>query len=204
MPHLPDADSLATRATLLSRVRDLGNDAGWSEFFDKYRDLIRRLALRSGLNETEADDVLQETMSCLTRQLPEFRYDPARGSFKGWLSTIVRRRVVDQLRKRRPSEPLNESHHEPHAPDPNDELWEAEWREHITRETLERVRAAVSPLQFQMFDLFAMQRLPMVDVRRLLGVNAPQVYMAKMRVGAAFRRELEAVKRELEMQEIVT
>ena len=51
MPNAPESDSLATRATLLSRVRDLGNDAGWSEFFEKYRDLIRRVALRSGLND---------------------------------------------------------------------------------------------------------------------------------------------------------
>lgn len=195
-----DASSLATRASLLSRVRDVENADGWREFFDRYRELIRRLALRSGLGDSEADDVLQETMGCLAKQLPEFLYDPARGSFKGWLSTIVRRRVVDQFRKRRPELSLDDTALECHrfapsdtAPDP----WEQEWREHVLREASGRVRSQVAPRQFQMFDLFALQGMPMSDVCRALAVNAAQVYMAKMRVGAIFRKEAAEIRREL-------
>ena len=196
MTAAPDSDSLPTRASLLSRVRDVGDSEGWSEFFKRYRDLIRRLALRAGLNDSEADDVLQETMTCLARQLPEFRYDPARGSFKGWLSTIVRRRVIDQLRKRRPEQPLDDAALErSYRPD---EHWDDEWRAYLVREALVRVRAAVSPLQFQMFDLYALQHMKMTDIKRLLNVNAPQVYMAKMRVGTIFKRELESLRGEVE------
>src|SRR5262245_13931167 len=103
------SDPLLTRASLLSRVRDPDNEQGWGEFFSRYRPLIRRLALRAGLSGPEADDLLQETMVCLARQLPDFRYDPKQGSFKGWLARIVQRRVVDQFRKRPQQTPLDAS-----------------------------------------------------------------------------------------------
>ena len=38
----------------------------------------------------------------------------------------------------------------------------------------------------------------MADIKRLLNVNAPQVYMAKLRVGAVFRREMNATRKELD------
>jgi RNA polymerase sigma factor (sigma-70 family) len=194
-------DSLPTHASLLSRVRDFNDDASWRQFFDRYRGLIRRLALGAGLTQSEADDALQDTMACLARQLPEFRYDPARGSFKGWLSTIVRRRIVDQLRKRRPEQPLDDAALEQRARAEGyraEELWDEEWSNYLMRSALDRVRVLVSPLQYQMFDLFAFQGMKMADIKRVLGVNAPQVYMAKMRVGAIFRRELAAARKELE------
>jgi DNA-directed RNA polymerase specialized sigma24 family protein len=43
------------------------------------------LALRAGLNDTEADEVVQETAIAISRHLPEFRYDPKVCRFKTWL-----------------------------------------------------------------------------------------------------------------------
>jgi RNA polymerase sigma factor (sigma-70 family) len=193
-------DSLATRASLLSRLRGSDNDASWSHFFQRYRDLIWRLARKAGLTETEADEALQETMLSLVRQLPEFRYDASKGSFKAWLTTIVRRRAIDQLRKRRPRETGESAVVErlvTHDP-LHEEAWDQEWQKHLMNQATERTRMAVAPLQFQMFDLFALQAAKMADVKRLLRVSAPQVYMAKMRVGLIFRRELAAARREAE------
>jgi RNA polymerase sigma factor (sigma-70 family) len=192
------ADSLPTRASLLSRLRDPECDRSWNDFFERYRSLIWRLARKAGLTDCEADEALQETMVCLARQLPEFRYDPAKGSFKGWLSTMVRRRVVDQMRKRKPGEILGTESLDRFVTSDalHDTGWEEEWENHLIAEAKERTRTAVSPLQYQMFDLFALQEVKMPDVKRLLNVSAPQVYMAKMRVGAIFRRELLAARKE--------
>jgi RNA polymerase sigma factor (sigma-70 family) len=195
------SDPLLTRASLLSRVRDPDNEQGWSEFFSRYRPLIRRLALRAGLSEPEADDVLQETMVCLAKQLPDFRYDPRQGSFKGWLARIVQRRVVDQFRKRPRQTPLEASaldHLAVETATRHDAAWEEEWERHLLAEATARTRGAVSSLQFQMFDLYALQGVKMADVKRLLNVNAPQVYMAKLRVGGIFRKEIKALRAELE------
>ena len=203
MTSFTSADALPTRASLLSRLRDPGADQCWQDFFRRYRDLIWRLARKSGLTDSESDEVLQETMLSLVRQLPEFRYDPTRGSFKGWLSTIVRRRVVDQFRRRRVQEVAQSELGEDFEVDrTHDAAWDAEWEKHLLAQAMERTRAAVSAQQFQLFDLFALQGMSMSDVKRLLNVNAPQVYMAKMRVGLVFRRELATARRENECPRI--
>jgi RNA polymerase sigma factor (sigma-70 family) len=198
MTAAPDSDSLPTRASLLSRVRDVGNAEGWSEFFKRYRDLIRRLALRAGLNDSEADDVLQETMTCLARQLPEFRYDPARGSFKGWLSTIVRRRVIDQLRKRRPEQPLDDAALErSYRPDEH-------WDDGMA--CLPCTRGAGSRPRCRIAAAVSNVRSLRAPAHEDAGHQAPaqreraQVYMAKMRVGTIFKRELESLRGEVEQE----
>ena len=95
---IPD-DSLPTRASLLNRLRDAGDDASWRIFFDTYWRLLYNVARKSGLTDEDAQDVVQETVIAVARKMPEFRYDPAKGSFKLWLLLITRRRIQDHLRK---------------------------------------------------------------------------------------------------------
>src|SRR5690349_2833344 len=85
----------ATRLSLLTRLKQCDDKDGWQRFFDTYAGVIHALAVRSGLSTTEADDALQETLLSVAREMPNFRYDPAKGSFKSWLFKIARRRIVD-------------------------------------------------------------------------------------------------------------
>ena len=53
----PD-DTIATRETLLERLRKRDDHAGWQEFFDLYWRLIHRVAIKAGLEEDEAHEVV--------------------------------------------------------------------------------------------------------------------------------------------------
>src|SRR5215467_3083584 len=92
--------SLATRRSLLSRLKESNAEESWRQFFDAYWRLIYTTALNGGLTDAEAQEVVQETVLTVARKIRTFRYDPVAGSFKGWLLTIVRWRVGDQFRKR--------------------------------------------------------------------------------------------------------
>lgn len=195
---------LPTRQSLLSRLRDWDDHGSWQEFFDTYWRLIHGLAMKCGLTDSEAQDVMQETMLSVAKQMPGFKYDPALGSFKGWLLQITRRRIADQLRKRgRLGIPA--SAHSPNVPrataqgpDPDDRtatveripdpagptlerLWEEEWQRNLMRSALKRVKRRVTAKQFQMFDLYVTQQWPMDLVTSTLGVSAARVYMANRR-----------------------
>src|SRR6185436_16357636 len=99
MSAKPD-EFLPTRRTLLSRLREWDDQESWREFFNLYWKLIYGVALRAGLSVPEAQDVVQDTIISVSRQLPNFRYDSSQGSFKGWLSLITQRRITDHLRKK--------------------------------------------------------------------------------------------------------
>src|ERR1043166_5796096 len=92
--------SVAPRRSLLSRLKESNAQESWREFFDTYWRLIYTTALNAGLTDSEAQEVVQETVLTVVRKIKSFRYDPAIGSFKGWLLTIVRWRIGDQFRKR--------------------------------------------------------------------------------------------------------
>ena len=92
--------SLQTRWSLIGRLKDMDDQQSWQEFFDAYWKLIYSVALKAGLSDAEAQEVVQETVISVAKKMPEFKADPAAGSFKSWLLLITRRRIADQFRKR--------------------------------------------------------------------------------------------------------
>src|SRR5216110_3372994 len=132
------AGLLATRRSLVDRLHNWDDRKLWQEFFDTYLKLIYSAARKSGLTDTEAQEVVQETVITVAKNIDKLRYDPAVGSFKGWLLNITRWRIADQFRKRSPAEnrraPSSDERQTAtieRVPDPGaidlDEVWEKEW-----------------------------------------------------------------------------
>jgi RNA polymerase sigma-70 factor (ECF subfamily) len=82
---------LPTRVSLLGRLKDWGDQQSWQDFCDTYHRLIHSVALKAGLTQDEAQDVVQETVLTVAKKAGDFRADRAKGSFKGWLMVITRR-----------------------------------------------------------------------------------------------------------------
>src|SRR5438874_1149320 len=99
MPDQP-FDPIATRHSLLNRLKDWGDQTSWQEFFDTYAQLIYNVACKAGLSDVEAQEVVQETIIAVARKIGEFKADRAHGSFGAWLMQLTRWRITDQWRKR--------------------------------------------------------------------------------------------------------
>jgi RNA polymerase sigma-70 factor (ECF subfamily) len=209
----PRTDSLLpTRQSLLSRLRDLEDQSGWREFFDIYWRLIYNVARRSGLAETHAQDVVQNTFIYLARRMPKFHYDRKRGSFKSWLRVVTRSRIsvyrrTENAGERFIREPLpgtdsDETDALEELPDPAadalDEVWQREWEENLLNVAFQRVRTRVSSQQLLIFRLATLGELSLTQVARKLGVSLPQVYLARHRVGKLFKAEVLRLRREAE------
>jgi RNA polymerase sigma-70 factor (ECF subfamily) len=191
---------IPTRQSLLSRLKNADDQESWNEFFNTYWKLIYRTALRAGLTETECQDVVQETVIGVCRKIPEFKYDPKRGSFKSWLLRLTYWRIRDQYDKRLPR--VIESNAEgdlvESMVDPKSALeamWEAEWEKNLFEAAVERAKRAVDPKCFQIFDLFVLQHWPAEKVRTLLNISSAQVYLAKHRVLSLLKKEMQTLER---------
>src|SRR5258705_12294185 len=92
--------SIPRRQSLLARLKDCGDQESWREFFDTYWRLVHATALKAGLIDTEAQEVVQEVMIAAAKKMPEFTYDPGKDSLKGWLLAVTRWKVADQFRRR--------------------------------------------------------------------------------------------------------
>lgn len=196
---------LPTRRSLLSRLRDLNDAASWRDFFETYWKLIYRAAVRAGLSDADAQEVVQETIILVSRKIGEFRYDPTIGSFKGWLLRITRWRILSHVRKHHrgpptgplPEESGNEGFIEgfpESANDPITALWEAEWQQNLVDAAIERAKRKVKPKHFQIFELNVVRQWPAAKVAKTLGVNTAQVHLVKHRVSALIKREVKRLE----------
>jgi RNA polymerase sigma factor (sigma-70 family) len=204
----PGDDSLATRASLLGRLKNWDDARSWEEFTQTYSRLIRAVALKAGLTESEAKDVEQETLLCVAKTIHEFESNPARGTFKSWLLNLTRWRIADQFRRRSPaatSAPPSDATATGTAtvervpgPDNLEAEWEAEWKRNMVDNALVRVGRKVKPKHLQIFDLYAMRHWPAGKVARELGVTRVQVYLVTHRLTKLMKREVEYLGRNLE------
>src|SRR5258708_31539562 len=92
---------IPTRKSLLGRLKDAGDDASWRVFFNTYWKLIYGTAIKAGLRDAEAQDVVQETVIAVARNIGEFKYDPKVCSFKSWLLQVTRSRISNQFRRQK-------------------------------------------------------------------------------------------------------
>lgn len=206
-------DLAPTRWTLIERFKDWGDEASWREFFETYWQLIYAVALKAGLTDTEAQDVVQETVIAVAKKMPEFKCGPQAGSFKGFLLQITGRRITDQFRKRGRAGQASRLPHSgdvpnrladedatgrtatiERVPDPAgfalEAVWDEEWRGHLMEMATRRLRQQLDPEQYQMFELHVLQGQPVKEVARKLGVTRAQVYFAKYKVSLRLKKEI--------------
>lgn len=215
-----DDSTLATRASLLERLKDCEDQASWQEFHHRYRGLITRFALKAGCTVTEAEEVVQDTLIGVARKLPEFRYDREVCAFKTWLLNLTLWRVKDQFRKRAnaplPLHPDVQQAREERTfqedasgtvearqvPDESLErltaAWDEDFQQVLLAEALACVKQTANLKDCQMFELIALRGLAPREVARTLGVSTARVYLAKHRLLPRVREEVARLEREWE------
>lgn len=200
---------LATRRSLLTRLKNWDDQEGWREFFQTYWKLIYSIAIKSGLTESEAEDVVQETVMTVAKTMDRYRYEPEKCRFKTWLMRITRMRIVDQFRKRGPefasgrhrTETSTGTSTEERIPDPTtpfvETLWDEEWQKNLIDAAMDRVKRRVKPGHYQIFYLGVVKELGAAQVAKALGVSAAQVYLVKHRVAALVKKEIQQLEKKM-------
>jgi len=191
-----------TRKSLIARLDNWEDQKTWDEFYQTYWRLIYSVAVRAGLRPEEAFDCVQETILSIAKQSKKKLYDPEQGSFKTWLMNMTRWRINDQFRKRKKDTAMTGGDWDDERKtavidrieDPNgdvlERLWDVEWKKGIADAALSRVKAQVSPKQYQIFDYYVIRQWDAGKVQDKLNVSMAQVYLAKHRVGAVLKKEL--------------
>ncbi len=167
------------------------------------------MAIKSGLRDAEAQDVVQETVVSVAKKMQEFKYDPTVGSFKAWLLLLTRRRIADHLRKRyrqaevrvptaRDTTGTGFLERVPDSGPANfDAVWDEEWEKNLIDAAIQKVKRQVNPRQYQMFDFYVLKNWPVRKVARDLGVSVGQIYLAKHRISRLIKKEIKNLERNL-------
>jgi len=192
-----ESNMFETSASLLERLRRRPDDASWKRLVDLYTPLLRGWLRRHLVPHEDVDDLVQEVMAVLVRELPNFHYDRTRGSFRGWLRTIM----VNRLRyfwRARQSRPLATGDSDlarklAELEDPHStlsQLWDREHDQHVARRLLESIAPEFEAKSWQTFQRLAMDGAKPTAVAAELGISLNAVYLAKYRVLKRLRQEI--------------
>ena len=183
-------------------MKNSDDQTSWQEFFNTYWKLIYAVAMKAGLTDAEAQDVVQETILTVSKNIKNFQATPDRGSFKGWLLQTTRWRIADQFRKRPPvamhlaanNNDTTRTATVERIADPAsvdlEAVWEENWKQNLRETALANLKNQVDPEQYQMFDLHVLRDWPAAQVARKLDVKMGRVYFAKYKVARLLRKEV--------------
>ena len=140
--NFPAIDYNKTRTTMVMGLRDLEDQIVWNKFFNSYWKLIYHTARTSGLEDADAQEVVQETVIAVTKNIGNFDYDRSKGSFKGWLMKTTKWKIIDQFRKLQKKQVRESSDDSENIEQLADELpgvdvyWEKNWKSELLEAAL--------------------------------------------------------------------
>lgn len=179
------ATELLTRSSLISGLKALSSDR-WTSFVLVYSPLLKFWIQRKGVSGAAVDDVLQESLQSICLGIGNFQRDTAKGKFRGWIRTIVERRVADHFRQL-PMELVTAPQtlaNVPATPQKDPDSLDNEQRilEEIRARALELVRRSTTEKTWQMFWMSTVEQVSSSDIARQFGVSSAAVRVAKQRV----------------------
>ena len=186
---------LETSLSLLERLRTSPDDADWSRLIEAYSPLLRTWVLRSDAQAADADDLVQEVLLVVHRELPKFKHNQRAGAFRCWLRQIVVHRLRNFWRSRgRQLAAGNDSRWEDQLRQLEDDgshlsqLWDREHNLAVARKLLEMLDARFTESTRIVFRRLVLDGADADTVSAEMGLSLNAIFTAKSRVLRELRR----------------
>ena len=167
----------------------------WADFVDLYSPVVYGFARRQGLQDADAADLVQEVLGSVAGSVAS--YDPQRGRFRCWLMTVVRRRLSEfwavRAREVSGSGDTGVLKHLERISTGNgtEKFWEHEYRRSVFRLAVAHVRNEFEESTWQAFWLTHVEGQSTRDVAQSLGISEGAVYIARSRVFARLKEQVQ-------------
>ncbi len=186
----------ATSATLLERLRDRADAEAWQRLVELYTPLLTGWLRRHALQPSDVDDLVQEVLAAVARDIGRFEHNRRVGAFRHWLRTILANRLREfwRAQRARPTA-TGESDFADILAQLEDSgsglsrLWDREHDEHVVRRLLAMIEPQFTPSTWQAFRRLVLDGERPDAVAAELGLSVNAVFIAKSRVLQRLRQE---------------
>lgn len=178
-----------TVAPLLLALRDRQDSAAWRQFASRYAEVLVCFCRRRGLQRADAEDISQQVLFAVSRQIPTFQQCSDRGMFRSWLATIAIRAIWKHKRQlnQKPGTSLEAC---AELAEPSCRSWLTDFNAAILETGMERIRPEFSPEEWTAFGRVWLADEPCLAVSADIGKPSSWVYRTKYRVLDRLRREI--------------
>jgi RNA polymerase sigma-70 factor (ECF subfamily) len=185
-----------TPVSLLERLRSRPDAVSWRRLVDLYTPLVRNWLRRQAVPRDDAEDLVQDVLAVLVRELPAFEHSGRRGAFRTWLRGVTVNRLRGFWRARKscpvPGGDGDLGRLLDQLADPHSDLarhWDEEHDRHVARRLAELVAADFEPTTWQAFRRVVMDGERAAAIADELHVSVNAVLLAKSRVLRRLRQE---------------
>jgi RNA polymerase sigma-70 factor (ECF subfamily) len=184
----------ATPQSLLVRLQNDARPEDWQRLVALYAPLLHGWMMRYRVQAADADDLVQEVLQTVVRELAGFRHSGRAGAFRCWLRVIAVHRLRNFWRsaKGRPTvgpEVLEElGRLEDDASDLS-RRWDEDHDRHVVSRLLEQIEGEFHPSTWQAFRRVTLDGASAADTAAELGLTPNAVWIAKSRVLNRLRQE---------------
>ena len=189
-----------TSASLLDRLRLHADADSWQRLVDLYEPLIRGWLRRHDLQHSDLDDLVQDVLSVLVKEIPRFEHNGRAGAFRSWLRTItvhcLRRFWRARLYRADAAGGSDWEEHLRQLEDPTSglsKLWDDEHDRHVLRKLLAMIEPDFHPTTWQAFRRLVLDGVPAAVVATDLSLSVNAVLIAKSRVLQRLRQEAQGL-----------
>ncbi len=191
-----------TRASLLVRIRDPHDEGAWAEFVEIYEPVLYRLARQRGFQDADARELTQEVFIAVASAIDRWKADPARARFRTWLFRVARNVSINLLARRRRPQGTGRTDvqrlldQQPAPCGEDSALFEQEYKRELFGRAATRVRGRFRDATWQAFWRTSVEGSDAGDVADALGISVGAVYIARSRVMARLRDEVQRLQGE--------
>ena len=185
-----------TSLSLLHRLQESSETESWDRLITLYAPLIRAWLRKYDVQESDADDLVQEVLLAVSKDLSKFEHGGQPGAFRGWLKGILVNRLRnfwrarDRRREARGHSDIDERLAELEIPTSElSQLWNEEHDRYVLRQLLEMVKPHFAPNTWTAFDRVALKGERPRDVAAEMQISLNAVVTAKSRVLGRLRQE---------------
>jgi RNA polymerase sigma factor (sigma-70 family) len=189
-----------TSLSLLHRLRQTSDSEAWNRLMDMYAPLLKRWLGRYGVQESDADDLMQEVLLAVSKDVSEFDHNGRTGAFRSWLKMILIHRLRNfwRMRGRRPQATGNSDVQQQidQLEDPTSEmsaLWNRQHDEFVVRRLLIDTERLFAPKTWQAFLRQTLEGQRADQVAADLGMSLNAVFIAKSRVLNRLRQQADGL-----------
>lgn len=189
-----------TRSSVIRAVADTENEAAWQRFFDLYAGFVFSIARSKGLNDTDADDIVQMVFVDLMRNLLSFKYDREKGRFRSYLAALVKWRVIDRLKAVRRDAELKAGFMEEvkETGQGDEEFADREWKAVAMDHALRRIKSSVRPEHYAAFVASTVEGQDTETVMKLYNLSRDNLYQIRKRLSERLRKVMSEVLAEMD------
>ena len=193
---MPLSPSPETRASLLIRLKVRADQAAWTEFVEIYQPVIRRLALRRGMQSADADDVSQQVVFAVSKAIRRWDIDPQRGKFRTWLHRVAHNAILNALTRGSrefgsgDSDLLRQLEQQPDRGGPDSDLLRLEFRREQFRWAARQIQEEFQSATWDAFWLTSVEGVSPEEAAVQLKKGIGSIYAARSRVMRRLKEKL--------------